>query len=116
MIFCLLAVGTIAHFLTVKIAVGDSRRHAERNSLVCRPKEHVKIIAVIFMDGPGIILSQFLQLRSGHIGTCIHKKRGFPAALKRKVPKFQRLAVHHELNKLFLIVFHPVLSPCPRAG
>ena len=77
----LLAIRTVADLLAVKLAECDHGRDCERNSLVRRPEELIKISAIIIMNCFRIILSEPMQLGTGHICARIHEERRLPSAL-----------------------------------
>ena len=80
----------------------------QRNALVGRSEDNVKIQAKVVMNGTGIIQAQLMELISRNIGTGVHKKGRRASALKRKLAKFKYVTFDHKLNKFLLVVFHGV--------
>ena len=60
--------------LAVKFAVSYSRNNCQRNALVSRSKEYIKIIAKIIVNCLCVIFTKPFKLISGDVSACIHKK------------------------------------------
>ena len=99
-------VRTVTHFFSVQFAVGDGCHHTDRNTLICRSKKHVKIIAVFIMDRFCVIFAQTLQLGTRHISSRIHEKGRLSSAFQCEFAKFQHITVYHKFNKFLFILFH----------
>ncbi len=67
MILDFLAVCTVADFVSVKTVNGDHRRDGQRNSLVRRSEQHVKIRAVLVVNGARIKFPKTAELTAALI-------------------------------------------------
>ena len=110
-IFNLLAVAAIPDIFAILFRNSYGRCNGQRNTFVCRSKQHVKIQTELILDCLCIIFSQPLQLGTCPVKSCIHKKRRLSATLGHEIAKLQNVAVNHKLNKLFLILFHIFQPP-----
>ena len=112
MVLHLFAVGAVADVRAVVLTEGHAGRHRQRDSLVGRSEQHVKLRAEGALNGLGVILAQLAQLRSRAVKTSVYKKRSLSAALGHEIAEPQNLAVDHELNKFLLITFHILKTSC----
>ena len=60
------------------------------------------------MDGLGVVLAQTMQLLSRDVRAGVHEERGLAAALQREAAELQNMALHHEVDELFLILLHEI--------
>ena len=104
----LLAVAAVAHFLAVELLQRDGGDHGQRDALVGRAEHHVEVQAEVIMDGLGVVLAQTMQLLSRDVRAGVHEERGLAAALQREAAELQNMALHHEVDELFLILLHEI--------
>jgi hypothetical protein len=102
----LLAVAAVLDLLAVQLVVGNGGHDGQGNALVGRPKQHVKVVAKVIVDGLGVILAQLLELVARHISAGVHKERRLTAALERKAAEFKNVGLNHELDELLLVSLH----------
>ena len=86
--------------------VGNGGHDCQRNTLVGRPEQHVKVVAKVIVDGLGVILAQLLELIARHVGAGVHEERGLAAALERELAKLEDVALNHKLDELLLVSLH----------
>ena len=102
----LLTVAAVLNLLAVQLVVGNGGHDSQRNTLVGRPKQDVKVVAKVIVDGLGVILAQLLELIARHVSAGVHKERGLAAALERKAAELKNVGLDHELDELLLVSLH----------
>ena len=112
MILGFLAVTAVTDLFSVQFTECNCGNNSQWNSLVCRSKQHIKVVAKVIVDGLSVILAQLLELIARHVSTCIHKKWRFSSTLQCKIAKFENITLYHKLNELTLVTFHCILSSC----
>ena len=116
MVLGLLAVAAVLDLLAVQLVVGNCGHDGQRNTLVGRPKQDVKVVAKVIVDGLGVILAQLLELIARHVSAGVHKERGLTAALERKAAELKNVGLNHKLDELLLVSLHAGSSRnCVRA-
>ena len=105
-VFGLLAVAAVLDLLAVQLVVGNCGHDGQRNTLVGRSKQHIKVVAKVIVDGLGVILAQLLELIARHVSTGVHKERGLTAALERKAAELKDVGLDHKLDELLLVSLH----------
>lgn len=106
MVLGLLAVAAVLDLLAVQLVVGNCGHDGQRNTLVGRSKQYIKVVAKVIVDGLGVILAQLLELITRHISAGVHKERGLTAALERKAAELKNVGLDHELDELLLVSLH----------
>ena len=106
MVLGLLAVTAVLDLLAVQLVVGNRGHDGQGNALVGRPKQHVKVVAKVIVDGLGVILAQLLELIARHVSAGIHKERGLTATLERKAAELKDVGLDHKLDELLLVSLH----------
>ena len=106
MIFCFFSVGAVLNLLAIELIDAHCSDNRKGDALVSRTKDYVKIQAKVVVNGASVIKAQLVELLASDIGSCVHKERRFATTLKRKIAKFEYVALDHKLNKFALVVFH----------
>ena len=106
MVLGLLAVAAVLDLLAVQLVVGNCGHDGQRNTLVGRSKQHIKVVAKVIVDGLGVILAQLLELIARHVSAGVHKERGLTAALERKAAELKNVGLNHKLDELLLVSLH----------
>ena len=111
MVLDLFPVGAVLNIAVIQLTHCHSSGYGQRNPLVGRAEQHVKLLSEGSHNSPGIILAQTAKLSSCSIKSCIDKKRRLSSAFGDKIPEPQHLAVNHKLDEFLLVIFHPY-PPC----
>lgn len=101
-----LAVGAVADFFSVQLAVGFRGADRKRDALIGGTEEDIRLIPEVVVDGAGVKLAELPELTARHVAARIHEERGLPAALEGKRTELEYSAGEHEFYKVFLVLFH----------